>query len=95
MSTILRSVRSMSGHVEGLSGYSCGDSLLHIATYRDVFVSVQRIDGPSLVLARKQLADINLVRHYRKIDMDISKLFSPKSLSHTFNIDDLSRSFQR
>ena len=51
----------MKGQSDALSMYSVGDSPRHAATYRDVTVSVQHISIASLVLARKDLVEINLV----------------------------------
>ncbi|KAI0237466.1 hypothetical protein LSAT2_012004 [Lamellibrachia satsuma] len=62
LSMHMKSVRSMKGQSDALSMYSDGDSPPHAATYRDVTVSVQQISIASLVLARKDLVEINLRR---------------------------------
>ena len=55
---IMKSLRSVK---DNLSTYTTAENPLQTATYRDVTVSVDRIEAASLVLARKDLVEINLV----------------------------------
>ena len=62
MSLNMNSMRSL---VNNMSIHSRADNPHHPATYRDVCVSVERLEVTSLVLASQDLVHINLVSSSR------------------------------
>ena len=57
----MKSGRSLSGQADAMSAFSCTDNPLHVATYRGLSVSLERIEAISHVFTREDLVAINVV----------------------------------